>query len=101
MAVELSVIIPSRNEIFLNQTIRDILSHAVESIEVIVNIDENWPKEIIQDKRVIYLHPGIPKGMRHGLNSCAAIARGTYLMKTDGHCMFAPGFDKVLSENCA
>ena len=98
--VNLSIIIPSRNEVFLTHTIRDLLAHAVGSIEIIVNIDENWPDEIIKDKRVIYLHPGTPKGMRYGINSCAAIAKGIYLMKTDGHCMFAPGFDKVLSENC-
>ncbi|OGM60825.1 hypothetical protein A3A75_00120 [Candidatus Woesebacteria bacterium RIFCSPLOWO2_01_FULL_39_10] len=97
--VDLSVIIPSRNEIFLNQTIKDILSQAVTNIEIIVAIDEKWPDEIVQDKKVTYLHPGVPMGMRHGINSCAAIARGTYLMKTDGHCLFAPGFDKVLIEN--
>lgn len=100
MAINLSVIIPSRNEIFLNQTIGDILQKAVTNIEVIVNVDENWPDEIIKDKRVKYIHPGTPKGMRYGINSCASIAKGKFLMKTDGHCMFAPGFDKVLSENC-
>ena len=100
MAVDLSVIIPSRNEAFLTQTIRDLLLHAVGNIEIIVNIDEKWPEETIQDNRVIYLHHGTPKGMRYGINSCAAIAKGIYLMKTDGHCMFAPGFDKVLSDNC-
>lgn len=100
MAVNLSVIIPSRNEIFLNNTINEILNNAEDSVEVIVNIDENWPDKIIQDKRVTYLHPGSPRGMRYGINACAALAKGTFIMKADGHCMFAPGFDKVLSENC-
>lgn len=96
MSVDLSVIIPSRNEIFLTQTIKDILSHSVCNTEIIVNVDEKWPEEIVDSNRVIYIHPGIPKGMRHGINSCAAIANGRFLMKSDGHCSFAQGFDKVL-----
>jgi hypothetical protein len=34
--------------------------------------------------------------MRWGINSCVALARGKYIMKTDDHCMFAGGFDQQL-----
>jgi len=96
----ISVIIPSRNERFLNNTIHEILDNSVGEIEVIASIDEKWPEPVIDDKRVTYIHPGTPRGMKAGINACAAVARGEYLMKSDGHCMFAPGFDKVLSADC-
>lgn len=94
-----SVIIPSRNSPFVTKTIEDLLAKAEGDIEVIVNVDENWPERLVDDKRVTYIHPGAPKKMRWGINACAALAHGKYLMKTDDHCMFAPGFDKVLAEN--
>ena len=96
----LSVIIPSRNCQFLTRTIQDILEKAVDEIEVIVNIDENLPDTRVEDSRVTYLHPDAPIGLRKGINACVAVAKGKYIMKTDDHCMFAPGFDKVLSDNC-
>jgi glycosyltransferase involved in cell wall biosynthesis len=96
---ELSVLIPNRNSPFLTKTIKDLLQKAVGDIEVIVNVDEQWPEEIVDDKRVIYLHPAQPIGLRQGINACARVARGKYLMKLDDHCMVAPGFDKVLIEN--
>lgn len=96
---QLSVIIPSRNSPFLTKTIEDVLQKSVLDIEVIVNIDENWPDPPLNDKRVIYIHPGSPKGMKWGINNCEALARGKYLMKTDDHCTFAESFDKVLIEN--
>lgn len=99
MAVDLSVLIPNRNSPFCTRTIQDILEKAVTNIEVVVNVDENWPNPLIEDKRVTYIHPGAPKGMRWGINMAAALARGKYLMKTDDHCMFANGFDKILIEN--
>jgi glycosyltransferase involved in cell wall biosynthesis len=95
----LSVVIPSRNEIFLTKTIQDILKNSVEDIEIIVNIDENWPDILVQDRRVTYIHPSTPKGMRWGINSCVAVAKGEFIMKLDAHCLVAKGFDKVLKNS--
>jgi glycosyltransferase involved in cell wall biosynthesis len=92
----ISILIPSRNEIFLTKTIKDVLAKAEGEIEVVVNLDENIPDEIIDDKRVSYIHPRRPMGMRWGINACVARSSGDYLMKIDGHCMFEQGFDKVL-----
>ena len=39
-------------------------------------------------------------GMRAGINSAAAIARGDYLLKCDAHCMFQEGWDVLLASNC-
>lgn len=95
----LSVVIPNRNSPFLTQTIKDLLNNAKGEIEVIVNVDEDWPEELVNDKRVTYLHPTNPRGMRYGINAAVRVARGKYIMKTDDHCMFSEGFDRVLVDS--
>lgn len=109
----LSILIPARNEKFLSKTVEDLLKNAQGDIEVIVCLD-GWDfKDEVRDKqtgrmvavprskdpRVIYIekHPG--EGMRAGINSAAAIAKGRWLMKIDGHCMVSPGFDVELTKN--
>lgn len=99
MAVDLSVIIPNRNSPYTTKTILDIFEKAETNIEVVVNVDENWPDPLVEDKRVTYIHPAESRGMRWGINAAVALSHGKYIMKTDDHCMFAPGFDKVLIEN--
>jgi glycosyltransferase involved in cell wall biosynthesis len=99
--IDLSVLIPNRNSQFTTKTIQDILEKAVTNIEIIVNVDENWPDPLVEDKKVTYIHPGVSRGMRWGINAAASLAQGRYIMKTDDHCMFAPGFDKTLIENHA
>lgn len=47
---KLSIIIPSREEIFLNKTIQDLLVKAKGDIEVIATLDGWVPEEI---KRVL------------------------------------------------
>jgi len=97
----LSVIIPSRNEQFLFQTTKDLLAKAKGQIEVIVVLEGYWPnpEEIVNDTRVHYIHHGVAKGLRGAINAGAAIAKGKYLMKTDGHCMFDKGFDVKLAND--
>lgn len=94
--IDLSVIIPNRNSQFLTKTIRDILEKAVTNIEVVINIDENWPDEVVDDPRVHYIHPPTPRGMRWGINTTIKLSQGKYIMKVDDHCMFGEGFDKIL-----
>lgn len=96
-----SVIIPSRNEQFLQRTIQDILEKAHGDIEIFAVLDGYWckPEEIVNDPRVNYLHRSQARGMRDGINSAAKIANGEYLLKSDGHCMFAPGFDEQLKRD--
>lgn len=97
----LSIIIPARNEIFLQNTINDLLSKSESEIEIIVVLDGYWPDPLIKDdKRVILIHKGKAEGMRPAINDGVAVARGDYIMKTDGHCMFDEGFDKKLITNC-
>ena len=98
---KLSVVIPSRNELFLPQTVNDLLTKASGEIEVIAVLDGYWPDPQIPDhKNLIIIHRGQARGMRNAINSAAGIASGKYLMKCDGHCMFAEGFDEVLKADC-
>ncbi len=97
--IDLSVIIPNRNSQFLTKTMRDILSKAETNIEIIVNIDENWPKEVVNDPKVHYIHPPSPRGMRYGINTGVQMSRGDFILKCDDHVMFDKGFDRVLIES--
>lgn len=96
-----SVVIPARNEPFLKQTIFDLLTRAQGEIEIIVNLDGYWPKveDIVDNPRVIYIHRSQARGMRAGINSGVAIAKGEYILKSDAHCMFDEGFDVKLKEH--
>jgi glycosyltransferase involved in cell wall biosynthesis len=94
----LSVVIPSRNEKYLTNTIDDILNKSTEEIEVIAILDGYWCDKI-EDKRVHYIHYTESRGMRNAINMGVAIAKGEYIMKCDGHVMFDEGFDKKLRED--
>lgn len=97
-----SVVIPSRNEPYLKQTIEDLLKNATEEIEIIAVLDGYWPPadQIVGDSRVRYLHFGEAKGMRNGITKAVALAKGKYILKTDAHCMFSPGWDVILKKDC-
>ena len=94
----LSVLIPNRNSPFTAKTVDDVLAKATGEIEVIVNVDEQWP-ELSTDKRVTYIHPSSPVGLRQGINNCAKLAKGEYILKCDDHCMFDKNFDQVLIQS--
>lgn len=93
-----SVIIPSRTERFLPQTVADVLAKARGDLEVIVVLDGYWPTPPLpEDRRLRLLHRGQAQGMRPGINHAARIATGDYLLKCDAHVMFAEGFDVTLT----
>lgn len=96
----LSIVIPSRNEIFLQKTILEVLSKATGDIEIIPVLDGYEPpvEEIVTDPRVTYLR--LPKAgftqKRHGINKAISMSTGKYVMSLDAHCMVANGFDEQL-----
>ena len=96
--VGLTVIIPSKNEKFLNETIRDVLKNATGEIEIIPVLDGYEPPELIKDARVryLYLEPTSYTKKRHGINQAVEMAKGEYIMSLDAHCMMAKGFDTQL-----
>lgn len=42
--MDLTIVIPSRNEIFLTKTIEDILANSEANTEVIAILDGEWPE---------------------------------------------------------
>ncbi len=97
--VELSVVIPNRNSPFLPNTVDDILRNAGCDVEVIVNVDENWPSRLSKDARVTYIHPNSPIGMRGGINAGVELAKGKYIMKSDDHNAFGENFGRILIDD--
>jgi len=98
---KLSIIIPSRNETFLPQTVNDLLTKAEGDIEVIVILDGYWHNPQLQeDKRLHIIHRGKPLGLRNAINSAAEIAKGKYILKCDAHCLFGEGYDEILKADC-
>ena len=98
--MKVSIIIPARNEIYLQQTISDLLSKAAGDIEIIAILDGYWPTPAIkEDERLILIHRE-RQGMRAAINTGIAIAKGEYVMKIDAHCIVAPGFDEILQKDC-
>jgi len=77
--IDISVVIPSLNEKYLQKTVEDIKRHAEGSIEVLVGDD------------------AVEKlGQRALTNKLVREAKGKYIMKTDAHCLFSQGFDVEL-----
>jgi hypothetical protein len=95
----LSVIIPSYKDPYLQKTIFSILQNFQGEFEVIVVMDGYWAP-VPNDKRVRVLHLGKNAGMRNAINSGVKLARGEYIMRTDEHCMFDPGFDVAMTKVC-
>lgn len=98
----ITAIIPARNEPYLKKTILDLLNNAKGEIEIIAVLDGYWPstEEIVNDKKVIYIHYSTPRGMRNAINSAVEIAKGEYLLKCDAHCSFGESFDTILTADC-
>jgi glycosyltransferase involved in cell wall biosynthesis len=94
----LTIIIPSKNELFLNNTIRDVLLNSRGEIEVIPVLDGYEPDELVKDDRVKYLRleKNEASQKRQGINQAVEIAKGEYIMALDAHCMLAPGYDLQL-----
>lgn len=100
----LSVIIASRVDQYLQQTIDDLLEKAKAEIEIIVVLDGYWPDPMLKDDpRLIILHQGEVHdnlGMRAAINAGIAISRGEYIMKADEHTMWDAGYDLKLIADC-
>lgn len=97
---DVSVIVPARNEKYLQQTIDSVLANAEGDTEIVVVLDGCWPYEPVPDHpRVNIVHHSEARGQRQSINEAARIARGRFLMKLDAHCAVGPGFDRILMED--
>lgn len=100
-----SVIIPACNENFIQATIDSLLDGVHGDVEIIPVIDGGpWPASpndrFLHDPHVVVLRNTEQLGMRQSFNAAAEVATGEFLMKCDGHCIFAPGWDAVLKADC-
>lgn len=96
---EVSFLVPSREEEFLNRTVNDLLAHCESDYEIIVGLDGYVPAEPLPEhSRLSVLYFPYSIGQRGITNRLAKIARGEYLAKVDAHCSFEQGFDKKLVE---
>lgn len=75
--MELSIVIPSKSEPYLEKTVQDLWEHSEAETEVLFEEDT-----------------GI--GQRMTTNNLVKRAQGKYIMKVDAHCSFSQGFDKKL-----
>lgn len=95
--MELSILIPSRNEMFLRETIQDILKNIEADTEVIAVLDGQWADPPIPQHpkvNLVYLPEFI--GQRAATNLACKLSKAKYVMKIDAHCSFDKGFDRKM-----
>lgn len=95
----LSILIPSRHEEWLGETVKNILANKRGDTEILVGLDGAWPETPLPDHpdvRVIFVAEAI--GQRQMGNKLARLSTAKYIAKTDAHCAFDEGFDVKLME---
>jgi glycosyltransferase involved in cell wall biosynthesis len=92
--MELSILIPSRNEEWLSETVADLLKNIRAETDIIVVLDgEPALKPLPRDPRVTVIEHGKSVGQRAATNQARDLSRAKYVMKLDAHCSVAEGFD--------
>jgi glycosyltransferase involved in cell wall biosynthesis len=97
--MDLSIVIPARNEMFLSKTIENILENIEADTEIIAVLDGQWADPGINDHprvNIIYLPESI--GQRAATNLGVRLSKAKYVMKVDAHCAFDKGFDRKMLE---
>ena len=97
----ISIVIPSKTEIFLKRTIEDVLEKSTGEIEIFPVLDgyDLAPDEKVEDIRVRYIRlPASNRTQkRHGINKVInELAKGKYVMSLDAHCMLDYGWDEII-----
>ena len=95
---KLSVIIPSKTEVFLKKTTEDVLGKSTGDIEILVGLDGYEEIDKVDDPRVTYfsLPASTSNQKRHIVNKAVEMSKGDYVMSLDAHCMMTKGFDEQL-----
>jgi len=95
--VDLSVIIPARNEEFLGETVKGVLDNSRANTEIVVVLDGEWPVNSLRiDPRLSILYRPESIGQRAAMNEAFRLSRGRWIMKLDAHCAVDEGFDRKL-----
>lgn len=97
--MDLSILIPGRNEEWLSETVADLLKNIRGNTEIIVVLDgEVFPKELPNDPRITVIHNRVSVGQRAATNQACRLSNARYVMKVDAHCAFDEGFDVKMIE---
>jgi hypothetical protein len=82
---------------FIGRTVRNILRNIKGDTEVIVVLD-GVPADppLPAHPRVLEVLLNKSIGQRAATNLAARLSRAKYVMKTDAHCAFGPGFDVIM-----
>lgn len=94
MQYKLSFLIASRNEMFLKNTVEDILKNKRGDTEIIVGLDGNWSNPPLTDHpdvTIIYVPESV--GQREITNLCAKLSKAKFVCKIDAHCSVSEGWD--------
>jgi len=96
---DLSILIPARNEMFISNTVEDILKNKRGKTEIIVGLDGEWAEPGIDDHmdvRIVYVSESL--GQRAMTNKLCRLSKAKYVIKCDAHCAFDEGFDVKMME---
>lgn len=95
---DLSILIPARNEVFISNTVKDILKNKRGRTQIIVGMDGEWsPGDGVPDHQdVIIVKSPESWGQRGMTNQLARLSDAKYVAKCDAHCVFDEGFDVKL-----
>ena len=101
---KVSIIIPSRNEKYLQRTIEDIYAKATGEFEIIVGMNGSTDFGLKLDKkymdgRITITREDQAIGLKPMINKLVTLATGKYIYKSDAHCMFGKGFDEILQKD--
>lgn len=107
-AKDLTVIIPSRNEEFLPQTINSVLQNSEADTEVVVILDGEEQIHLSrrqvrlwqESRRVWWFRQKEPIGQRGATNLGAKSSEAKFIMKLDAHSAVDKGFDVKLMADC-
>jgi hypothetical protein len=94
---ELSILIPARQEMFISNTVADILKNKRGKTEIIVGLDGAWANPPIidhPDVRIVHVSESI--GQRAMTNKLCKLSKAKWVAKVDAHCTFDEGFDVKL-----
>ena len=97
---KLSIIIPSRNEKWLKNTLDNIYENATGDFEVLVGLNGRTDYPLQGDyPNLTMVYESEDIGLKPMINMLAALANGKYIYKSDAHCAFGKGFDEILQKD--
>lgn len=100
-ATMISVLIPARNERYLQRTIDDLATKLKLPYEVLVGLDAWQPDPPLREQANLKIYYSSQRvGTRVLINKLVSMAQGKYLLRLDPHCIVAEGLDEDLISVC-